>query len=243
VPPNDHDDRTLVRTIRDVVDGRWIKVVGRVVAYEGASLTAPITGRGCVCFDAAVWSHERVPGDGVDDWLTHDLAGVIDIELPRKRQLLARSLRGAPFVIEDATGRAVVDPRGAFVRLTHDFKHGGPDDDGRTLAVVDRTFLDGVELRGHIEYWEGVLELGETVVVSGVVTMPAAATGRGELYRGSGDQRVRISGSAESPGDVTDLRAEIDRAGGDPARTAQEMSPGTRVRQHVSGRKIIAPQD
>lgn len=202
IPPSDLDDdeESLVRKIGDAVDGKWLKFVGKVVACEGEPLVAPLSGRTCACFDAAHWSSSG--------------------------ELLTRTLRGTPFVIEDGTGRALVDPRGAFVRLTHDFKQ-----------------------RGYEEASEGVLEIGESVLVSGFVQV--TASGDAGIYRVSADTRVRVVGSREFPADVTDLRAEIRAAGGvvprdPPPPIIRKMPPPPlrtpqRTRQHVSGRRI--PRD
>lgn len=233
MPPHDDDDEPGIRKLGDAVPGRWLKIVGTVVACEGEPLVAPLTGRKCACFDAAVWSYELEP-------LEH---GYQAFEEPmRTAKLLLRSLRGTPFVIEDGTGRGVVDPRGAYVRLAHDHEQGGPHDEVRQVRLADPRFLDGIARSDRMKYSEGALEIGEVVVVSGFVQKPDASPD-GALYRAAADPRVRIAGSPGLPADITDLRDEVERAGGRALDRMREMTPGARVRQHVSGRMIIVPDE
>lgn len=230
---DDDDDRDrVIRTLGDAADGRWVKVVGTVVACEGELLVAPLTGRRCVAFDAAIFQYvlESHP--------------TLDTELYGNGQLLSRSLRAVPFILEDAAGRALVDPRGAFVRLAHDHQQGGPGERIQHLVVADPSFLPKTRAHEDKRYLEGVLEVGAEVLVSGLAQ--TTKVGEASLYRASADARVRITGSADRPADVTNHREEVVKAGGARARrlpTADEGAGGRRTRQHVSGRRIIVPDD
>ncbi|KAB2895972.1 MAG: hypothetical protein F9K40_15370 [Kofleriaceae bacterium] len=229
-PPDDDDDEPDIRKLGDAVPGRWLKVVGTVVACEGAPLVAPLTGRRCVAFDAAIFQYVLEPHP------------TFDAELYTGGQLLTRSLRAVPFFVEDATGRALVDPRGAFVRLTLDHEQGGPGQRIDRLVVADHAFLPRSRPNEDKRYVEGVLEIGELVLVSGFVQKPEASADA-SVYRASADPRVRIAGSPGLPADITDRRDEVERAGGPSLARMREMTPGARVRQHVSGRMIIVPDD
>jgi len=224
------DDEPSIRKLGDAVDGRWVKVVGTVVACDGELLVAPLTGRRCVAFDAAIFQYVLEPHPA------------FDIGSHSGGQLLTRSLRAVPFILEDATGRALVDPRGAFVRLTIDHQQGGPGERIQHLVVADPSFLPRSRAHEDKRYLEGVLEVGEEVLVSGLAQTPRV--GDTSLYRASADERVRIAGSADHPADVTDNRDEVVKAGGSRGRrlpTAREGAGGQRTRQHVSGRRI--PRD
>lgn len=226
------DDEPSIRELGDAVDGRWVKVVGTVVACEGELLVAPLTGRPCVAFDAAIFQYLLEPHPA------------FDIGMHGAGQLLTRSLRAVPFILEDATGRALVDPRGAFVRLTIDHEQGGPGIRIPQLRVADPSFLPKARAHEDKRYVEGVLEVGEEVLVSGLAQ--TVRVGDASLYRASADERLRIAGSRDHPADVTDRRDEVVKAGGSRARrlpTANEGAGGQRTRQHVSGRMIIVPDD
>jgi hypothetical protein len=214
LPTNHADDSDVpIGPIADLVDGAWVKVVGKVVRCEGDALVAPITGRACACFDAAVWSWTDRSPDGFVAWTP-------------SRRLVARSLRGTPFVLEDESGQAVVDPRGAFVRLTLDHERGPQPDPLAWRSIADPSLLADVPLTPGLECAEGVLAIGETVLVSGLVH--AGPLDGASTYRASADRRVRIAGSATRPASVTERG---------------QSSAAVRTRQHVSGRTIIVPDD
>lgn len=227
---DDDDGESIVRTIGEAVDGQWLKAAGKVVRCDGEPLVAPITGRPCVCFDAAAWSYI----------VTYPDTGVSWASSPN---VLTRSLRGTPFVIEDGTGEALVDPRGAFVHVTLDHWRGGRKGALSRRPFADPSFMRGVPARPDLEVAEGVIEIGELVLVSGLVQR-APATDDG-LYRASADRRLRIVGSSDRPAIVSDRRAELVRAGVvvPLAPPTREMSPPGRTRQHVSGRRIVVPDE
>ena len=170
--------RTPVVRIADVRDGQFVRIAGRIV--DGEPLTAPITARTCVCFDAGVFGHAQldrrrdVIGEPMFAW-----------------QTLTRRLHGRPFVVDDGSGTALVDPRGAVVQLRLDVRTdsltGYPEADAELAA-----------LRGQhdkIEWGEGVLQVGEDVVA-----LARAMVGRADdpaLYRASSDARVHLAGAPE----------------------------------------------
>ncbi|HVK75071.1 MAG TPA: hypothetical protein VM734_17200 [Kofleriaceae bacterium] len=106
-------------------------------------------------------------------------------------QTLTRRLHGRPFVVDDGSGTALVDPRGAVVQLRLDVRTdsltGYPEADAELAA-----------LRGQhdkIEWGEGVLQVGEDVVA-----LARAMVGRADdpaLYRASSDARVHLAGAPE----------------------------------------------
>jgi hypothetical protein len=227
-------DYVPVRALSEATEGKFMRFVGRVVAAEGELLTAPLTGRRCVAFDAAVFDYVL----RFDSFAFHH---PVEHSEPR---LLTRTLRAMPFMVEDPTGRALVDPRGAFVRLTIDHRQGGSGSKITKVQVVDTSFLPHARPNEDKEYVEGVLEIGEEVVVTGLVQMPGA--GDASLYRANADARLRIVGAADRPADVTDREHEVEQAGGTPValrRLQAEREGARRMRQHVSGRMIIVPDE
>jgi hypothetical protein len=191
------DDTLPVRILADAREGEISKFAGKVVAPEGELLTSPITGRRCVCFDAAVFALRQEAAT----W-----------NFVTTSTLVRRVLRGTSFTIDDGTGRAVVDPRGAYVRLVHDHYQGGLGQRWN-VRVADPTFLADDPAPGELELGEGVLEVGESVVVIGLVRRAVAADPESGLYRVSADARTYITGAADRPADISDRRGDLKRAG------------------------------
>lgn len=173
VPPRPRLPEGLPREVRgarrcDIASarpGEFVAVRGVVVAP--AEMVAPVSRRPCVASDLVV----------VDPWTGDRLAHVV---------------RAQPFTVADASGRATVDPRGAYVRITHD----------RTTEGHDRShFEDGVvppaaERRPLVAH-EGVIGVGAMVLVIGVVQGDADPDAIG--YRDSADRRVHIGGGGQRP--------------------------------------------
>src|SRR5690606_11120435 len=82
--------------IAELREGRTGRVVGRV--GDGETLSAPFTGRSCVFYEATVEEYRSSGMTG--SW----------------RQVVREAV-GVPFVLDDGTGRAIVDPRGVRVAV------------------------------------------------------------------------------------------------------------------------------
>lgn len=185
--------REPLARVADLVDGQFVRVAGVVV--EGGALTAPITGRTCVCFDAGVLGYGPVPGRV--DGLGHPVT---------MWKPLARRLQGTPFVLEDDSGRAVVDPRGAVVQMKLDvrvpslesYPHADPDL-ARLHAQADQ-----------VEFGEGVLVIGDEVVVLARAQLANASNpGR---YRTPADTRVHLVGAPDRAAVVSKLPEDLEKA-------------------------------
>lgn len=176
-------ERVLAKTVRAAqrreastwIDGEVARFVGTVRA-AGEPLRAPLTGRLCVAY--------RVEAKSSGD---------------RKYERgVAAEFEAVPFVLEGASGRAIVDPRDADVQMAFDHcRVAGPRDSAelaerRWLAarvVGARSLADD-----RLTYLESVLELGE----------PAAAIGRGTLEQDpdapsgflDAQKRVRMTSTA-----------------------------------------------
>ena len=171
--------------IGDLEEGRSGRLVGQV--GEGATLQAPLTGRSCVFYEATVEQYRSNGKSG--SW----------------RQV-ARELRCVPFVLDDGSGRAIVDPSGARVAVDIDMTtRSGTFDDP---TPVEEQFLARHGLRAagwvfnkSLRYREGVIEIGETIAVmgQGVREPDPDAAAKAQGYRGGPPTRLRLGGSARHP--------------------------------------------
>ena len=138
-------------TIAAAPEGVFVCVVGKVIAI--GDLEAPATGRPCAAYDVAV--HEGL-----------------------ERYLVARRMLGAPFVVDDGTGHAVVDPRGAYLQLAMSRATEGLRD--RMRPLHDPSVLP------HGNDWfyvdEGLIQVGDAVVVLAMARRRLEVDGA-ELYR------------------------------------------------------------
>jgi hypothetical protein len=171
--------------IGDLREGRTGRVVG--VVGDGETLQAPFTGRSCVFYEASVEEYRSSGKTG--SW----------------RQVV-REARGVPFVLDDGTGRAIVDPSGARVAVDLDMTtRSGTFDDA---TPVEEEFLTRHGLRStgwvfnkSLRYREGVIEVGETIAVmgQGVREPDPDAVGKVGGYRSGPPTRLRLGGSARHP--------------------------------------------
>jgi len=161
------------------------KIVGTIRMLDD-SLRAPLSGRVCTYYEATVEEYRRRGKHS--SWVN------IIIETD-----------GTPFLIEDSTGRALVDPRGARVALVVDgtSKSGTFDD----ATPQEEEFLQrhnrksqGWFLNKSLRYREGVLEIGETVTVfgAGIREADPDAVNDAGGYRGMAPTRIRLGGSSKS---------------------------------------------
>ncbi len=161
--------------------GKYVRVVGRIV--DGGTLVAPITGRACVSFDAVVLDED---GDGPN--------------------VLARGVRGTPFIVDDGTGKILVDPRGAYIHVVYDQSEVGTLD---AAKVADPDLLAPLAGRtDQLRFDEGVLTIGEHVAVTGLVS----ATGTAEdepVYRRLAPTELRLTGAPDRPAVVSERLEDL----------------------------------
>jgi len=161
--------------LADVKVGDYIAIVGRV--GKSAELAAPVTKRPCVASDLV---------------LTDSITG----------NRVARVLRAATFVLDTGSETAVVDARGAFVRLSYDHRVEDVD-----RSLFDEGVVPGEVTAGRITADEGIIGPGEYVLVIGVVERPTASDEAG--YRNLADSRVRIAGGGVRPSVVSTVPADL----------------------------------
>jgi hypothetical protein len=168
LPPGTRKARRT--TIEKAKPGEYVAVLGKVVG--AADLVSPMTHRPCVAMDLIVFD---------------DDAGT----------LVTRVLRASRFVIEDHTGRASFDGRGAFVRVDHDQRLSGQARGAFEEGILPPAVKPQQRLTGN----EGVIAPGEHVLVIGVCEKPGA--GGDAHYRSSADSLVHISGGGVRPSMVS----------------------------------------
>lgn len=179
-------------SIAEAPEGALVRLHGRVV--DGESLQAPLTGRRCVYYVALV--EERRQSGKSHHWVVR-----------------IRETRGVPFVIDDGTGRALVDPTQAQIDVEFDSnERSGTFDDP---TPTERAFLDRHSVKGEgwvfnktLRYREGVFEVGEQIAVRCLPVREPDPEGVGASrgYRDAPPTRLRVGGSADHPILLSDAR-------------------------------------
>lgn len=192
-------DRRVLRKLRatpllpcaQVAEGQEARIAGTVGVFE-ATLTAPLTGRQCVYFRVTV-TEERGSGKN------------------RRTVTIIDEIRGVPFVVSDATGRAIIDPSKAKVALDMDGKSRSGTFDNATeaenaLLARHGKSSGGIIFNKALTYREGVIEPGEQVAVagSGVREPDPQAVAQAGAYREGAPTLLRLTSSAKFPLQLTD---------------------------------------
>lgn len=178
--------RAQVYAVRDLPENTFGKLVGWVRPLGSRVLEAPLSGRLCIYYDVSI--DAMVEGSMV--------------------RVLASEQDGIPFLLEDETGRAVIDPAHASMSVEVDaMSMSRPNDAGereRELLVrtgaLGRRMLFGDSLR----YRESILGIDTLVAVyGGGVREPdpdAVAAG----YRDGTPTRIHLMGTARFPLFISD---------------------------------------
>jgi hypothetical protein len=166
------------------------KVTGQARVL-GGTLVGPLTGRPCVFYIATV--QQRRSNGRSTYW----------------RTIITESA-GVPFMLEDGTGRALVDPTGAEVALDFDGNSSSGtfhDADPRQEAFLAKhgTKSAGWLFNKGLRYREAMIEVGETVAVMGSgVREPDPDAPPEEAYRGAPRTRLRLTSSPKYPLVISD---------------------------------------
>ena len=192
------EDQTIRRTLRnapakrilDLMDDELGKVVGRARGLDEV-LNAPLTGRRCVYFIATVEEHHSTGKSSY--WKT-----------------IIRETRGVPFMLEDDSGRALVDATAARIAIDFDGKSQSGTFDDPTEA--EKAFLarhgekgEGWVFNRSLRYREAVIEAGETIAVLRAGTRePDPDAPPTEAYRGDAPTRLRLTSSRKYPLVISD---------------------------------------
>jgi len=182
--------KTPTKRIQELRDDELGKVVGRARGLS-ETLESPLTYRRCVYFIAVVEEH-RSSGKS-SYWKT-----------------IIRETRGVPFMLEDDSGRAIIDATAARVSLDFDGKSQSGTFDDPTPAEQAFLARHGQKGQGWIfnkglRYREAVIEDGETIAVLGAGTRePDPDAPPTEAYRGDVPTRLRLTSSRKYPLVISD---------------------------------------
>jgi hypothetical protein len=166
------------------------RVIGRAQATQH-TLVGPLTGRPCVYYIATVEEHRSTGRSSYWKTIISESAGV-------------------PFMIEDGTGRALIDPSGAQVALDFDGKSSSGT--FRDADPVQEAFLakhgqksTGWVFNKGLRFREAMIEIGETIAVLGSgVREPDPAAAPEAAYRGAPPTRLRLTSSTRFPLVISD---------------------------------------
>jgi hypothetical protein len=182
--------KARAKRIAELGDAELGKVVGSA-RHIDELLHAPLTGRPCVYFIAVV-EEKRSTGKS-SYWKT-----------------IVKEERSVAFVLEDASGCAIVDPTAARIAIDFDGRSTSGTFDDPTDA--EREFLARHGERGQgwifnrsLRYREAVIEDGETVAVLGAGTRePDPDAPPTAAYRGDAPTRLRLTSSRKYPLVISD---------------------------------------
>ena len=176
-------------TLGELPEAQIGRVIGRASALR-QQLVGPLSGRPCVCYTARVEQHHSTGNSNY--WKT-----------------IISETRVVPFVLEDGTGRAIVDATGAKIMLDFDARSQSGTFDDPTEA--EREFLarhgqqgQGWVFNKHLRYREAIIGLGETIAVLGAGTREPDPNAAPTDYRGAQPTLVRLTSSARYPLVISD---------------------------------------
>lgn len=159
--------------IGEAPEGEIGRLRGRVRALD-ESLTSPVSGRRCVYYAVVI--------QGTMECVTQ--------------------CKSVPFVVEDPSGRAIIEPANGTVALTFDRRETLLSNSPRPPALLGQS---GVEHRGlfgtgPLRLLEGVVEIGQHVEVVGVGIREANRELSAEAgYRGAPPTSLHVTNSSQAP--------------------------------------------
>src|SRR5262245_21217315 len=174
--------KSAAKRIQDLADDERAKVVGRARAV-GDLVDAPISGRPCIAFAENVVVH------GGNTSKTFRVTG------------------GAPFMLEDDSGRALVDPAKARISLetANSVQAGTLDDPIPSAAALLERHGQRLGSFREVFYREAVIVDGDRLAVLGAGTRePDPDAPPAESYRGDPKTRLRLTSSKKHPLVITD---------------------------------------
>jgi hypothetical protein len=180
--------RAATHTIAEFPDTTLGRIIGRA-GVETEQLVAPLTGRPCLYYVATVLEQQG-----------------------KAMRTVIEERRGVPFVVDDGTGRAIVDPTPSETRLLLDVDARSTSGTFDDPTEAERAFLARHDQRGTrgrfnrgLCYREAVVEIGETVAVLGVGEREPDPDAPPGDYR-SQPSRLRVRGTPAAPVVISDER-------------------------------------
>lgn len=159
--------------IGEAPEGELGRLRGRVRALD-QSLTSPVSGRRCVYYAVVI------PGTRED----------------------ITECKSVPFVVEDPSGRAIIEPANSTVALTLDRRETLLFNSPRLHALLGQNGVDhrGLFGTGELRLLEGVVEIGQHVEVVGAGTREANRELSAEAgYRGPPPTSLHVTNSSQAP--------------------------------------------
>jgi hypothetical protein len=175
------------RSLTELSEHRFAKLVGRVQPHGARVLEAPLSGRLCAYYSIEVLGRRRPSsrkrrGDG-------------------QRHVVASEYEAVPFELEVDGCRAVIDPADAWISSAFDHRRTGTTDE-RARVLCARLGLDRVSFDwAYLTFREAILGIGERIALFGAGTREPDRDGReGEQgYRDGAPTRFRFTGSPRFP--------------------------------------------
>lgn len=185
----DRKIRRLLRTaphraLADTGEDEFVRVTGTVEPYDARMLEAPLSGRICAYYSLVVLKRRGFAPAGA----------------------LATEQEAMPFILQQGSQRAVIDPAHAQISSDYDYK------ENRMPIAFDSRQRSLLVRHGHgmvieeLLFREATLAIGERIVVFGAATRepdPEASVSDGG-YREARPTRLRFTGTARFPLVISD---------------------------------------
>jgi hypothetical protein len=174
------------RTLAELPEGTPARIVGKADVLED-TLEAPLTGRRCLYYTAIV-----EVSDG-PDW-----------------REIVREDRAVMFIIDDGSGRAVVDPRESKVALDFDEESASgtfdkPNEREQAFLDEHKTSSTHGAFNRNLRYREATIGIGDTIAIFGAAMREPDPTGQPEAaYRGDAPTKLRMTSSRKYPMMISD---------------------------------------
>lgn len=165
-------------------ENTFARVTGTVRPMRKRLLEAPLSGRLCVYYSITVIAAREHLG---------------------QRTTIGSEQEAMTFLLEDATGHAVIDPDHARISVAFDYvseSKAAFDADPKQRAILERLRLVRRDWFNTdlLQYREAILEVDETIAVFGAgVREPDPDAARAGMYRDRGPERLRFTGTARYP--------------------------------------------
>ena len=175
--------RTASSAIGELPENELGQITGRVAAFE-RTLTAPLSGHPCVYYALVVLEYRATT---------------------KRWRACVNERRGVSFVLEDRTGRAIIDPSNAQLALDFDHMERLGYFDSATdvqRAILDRHGIraEGVLFTKRLRFHEAVIAVGDNVAAIGAgIREPDLASPRESDYRAAHPTRLHVTNSASAP--------------------------------------------
>jgi len=174
-------------SLAEMPENTFGKIVGRARPLQKRLLEAPISGRLCVYYEVAI--------DAMDD--------------QTRLRTLGGEQEGISFMLEDDSGRAMIDPAHAYMStaIDHVVRSTLGMFSDRQQTLLTRLKLSGrsTPFATELRYREAIIEADERIAVFGGGVREPDPDGGSESYRGQGvPTRMCLVGTSKFPLFISD---------------------------------------